>query len=294
MIESRDYMRSDYEGPARWTASPTIILLVVNTVVFALQCINRVYLHSPIEWLLAVSGTGLKQWYLWQPITFQFLHLSASHFFFNSLALFMFGRPVERALGNGRFWEIYFLSGIVGGLLQAGLGILIPQHFGAPTMGASAGVSGLIAAFCLKDRNATILLMFVLPVRAWNLLIGSLAVATFFVIVPSEPGIAHAAHLGGMLAAMGYFRWILRPERRLLNWRPYAGVAPAEVEREQESVGSVTLRKRKIIAADVPPKDFVSAEVDPILDKISAHGIQSLTERERKVLEAARKKMERR
>jgi membrane associated rhomboid family serine protease len=294
MLEDRDYMRAGYGGGNRWTASPTVVLLVINTIVFVLQNINRVYLHSPIEWMLALSGEGLKSLYLWQPITFQFLHLSASHFFFNSVALYMFGRPVERALGNGRFWEIYFLSGITGGLLQAGLGLLVPNFFGAPTMGASAGVAGLLAAFCLKDPNATILLLFVLPVRAWNLLIGSLAVAAFFVIVPSEPGIAHAAHLGGMLATMGYFRWILRSERRLFNWRPYADVRDDENEQVITTARSLRQRVHRVAPEYSTPKDFVSAEVDPILDKISAHGIQSLTEGERKVLEAARKKMERR
>lgn len=291
MLENRDYMRGDYGGSGRWTASPTIILLVINTVVFALQGINRVYLHSPIEGMLALSGAGLKQWYLWQPVTFQFLHLSASHFFFNSIALYMFGRPVERALGNGRFWEIYFLSGITGGLLQAALGMLVPRFFGASTMGASAGVAGLVAAFCLKDRNATVLLFFVLPVRAGNLLIGALAVAGFFVLVPSETGIAHAAHLGGMLATIGYFRWILGAERRLFNWRPYADVHNEESERVVADRKSFRQRAQRTAPETPVPKDFVSAEVDPILDKISAHGIQSLTERERIILDSARRKM---
>jgi rhomboid family protein len=294
MIENRDYMRSDYQGSGGWTASPTILLLIVNAVVFALQCINHAYLHSPITGLLALSGDGLKHFYLWQLFTFQFLHVTPSHFFFNSLALFFFGRPVERALGNGRFWELYFLSGVVGGLCQAGLGILFPSYFGRATMGASAGVAGLVAAFCLLAPNATILVFFVIPVRARNLLIGAIAVAAFFVLVPLEGGIAHAAHLGGMLAALGYFRWILRPERRLFNWRPYADAQSEQSERTGIIKRTLLQRARKTTVSDPEPKDFVSAEVDPILDKISAHGIQSLTDQERKVLDSARKKMSRR
>jgi hypothetical protein len=114
------------------------------------------------------------------------------------------------------------------------------------------------------------------------------------VVIPSEPGIAHAAHLGGMLAAIGYFRWILRPERRLFNWRPYADIQREERERASVVRRSLLSRTRKVAAPDTPPKDFVSAEVDPILDKISAHGIQSLTDQERKVLDSARKKMSQR
>ena len=294
MIENRDYMRSDYRSPGGWTTSPTIILLIVNAVVFALQCINGTYWHSPIESYLALSGEGLKHFYLWQPFTFQFLHYTPSHFFFNMLALFFFGRPVERALGNGRFWELYFLSGVVGGLCQGGLGILLSRFFGGETMGASAGVAGLVAAFCLLEPNATILLFFVIPIRAQYLLIGALGVAAFFILVPSQGGIAHAAHLGGMLAAIGYFRWILRPERRLFNWRPYGEVGGLKRERTGSARWSGLRRMRPTPAPDHEPKDFVSAEVDPILDKISAHGIQSLTDQERKILDSARKKMSQR
>ena len=204
----------------------------------------------------------------------------------------MLGRPVERALGNGRFWEIYFSSGVIGGLLQAGLGLLFPAYFGFPTVGASAGVSGLLAAFCLLYRDAVIRIMFVVPVRAWYVLIGSLVIAAFFVIVPSQPGIAHAAHLGGLLAAIGYFRWILNRERRLFNWRPYAETRRAN--RELESAlkrRAPQLRSRATRETEPSSDEFISKEVDPILDKISAHGFNSLTEREKKILDAAHKKM---
>jgi len=192
--------------------------------VFVLQNINRVYVHSPVEGYLELSSAGLAHGFIWQLLTFQFLHWSSWHFFLNSVMLFIFGRPVEMALGRGRFLEVYFFSGAMGGLLQGLLGLVFPTHFGLPTMGASAGVSGLLAMFCLLHRDQTILFMFVLPMRAWHLLIASLFVAGFFVLVPAEPGIAHAAHLGGMLAAMAYEKWFLRRERRLFNWRAYSDV----------------------------------------------------------------------
>jgi hypothetical protein len=177
------------------------------------------------------------------------------------------------------------------------LGLILPALFGFPTMGASAGVSALLAVFCMLNRDHTILLMFFLPIRAHYLLIGSLAVATFFVVVPAEPGVAHAAHLGGLLGGMGYVRLLLERERRLFDWRPYT-----DVRRPRELVP--TGRSRRTLfrqqagpprrAEDLPPGEFISKEVDPILDKISAHGIQSLTEREKKILEAARARMSRR
>ena len=137
--------------------------------------------------------------------------------------------------------------------------------------------------------------MFVLPMRAWHLLIGSLLVAGFFVVVPAEPGIAHAAHLGGMLAAMGYEKWLLRRERRLFNWRAYGDVLRSrELVKTASNKRAFWQKHNAKVVDDLPPAEFISREVDPILDKISAHGIQSLTERERKILEAARAKMSKR
>jgi membrane associated rhomboid family serine protease len=298
MLEDRHYMRSDYEGSTRWTASPTIVLLVINTLVFALQCVNRVYLRSPIEGEVALSAEGLRTLKVWQLFTFQFLHADFLHFLCNGLGLYMLGRPVERSLGRGRFWEIYFASGTAGGLLQGGLGLLVPQHFGWHTVGASAGVCGLLAAFCLMYRDETIRVMFVLPVRAWNVLIASLVIAAFFVLVPSEPGVAHAAHLGGMLATIGYFRWLLAAERRLFDWRPYADAMRAQRREEAPVRRKKPLWSRAAASETQPrratPEEFISKEVDPILDKISKQGIHSLTDDERRVLQAARTRMEQR
>jgi len=122
-----------------------------------------------------------------------------------------------------------------------------------------------------------------------------LLVAGFFVLVPAEPGIAHAAHLGGMLAAMGYEKWLLRRERSLFNWRAYGAVVRSrELVKTPSHKRAFWQKQDSNITDDLPPGEFISREVDPILDKISAHGIQSLTERERRILEAARAKMSKR
>ena len=294
MLADRPYMRNT-PSYSRWPSSATIALLIVNLAVFVFQNVNRVYVQSPIENYLALSSAGLAHGYVWQLFTFQFLHWSSWHFFINSAMLFMFGRPVELMLGRGRFLEVYFFSGAMGGLLQGLLGFVSPVHFGLPTAGASAGVSGLLAMYCVLNRDQTILFMFVLPMRAWHLLVGCLLVAGFFVLVPAEPGIAHAAHLGGMLTAMGYEKWLLRRERRLFNWRAYGDVVRSrELVKTSSNKRAFWQKQNASVADDLPPAEFISREVDPILDKISAHGIQSLTERERKILEAARAKMSKR
>ena len=69
---------------------------------------------------LALSLDGLRSGYVWQLLTFQFMHVSVLHILFNSLAIFFFGRPVEEAMGARRFLTLYFTSGVVGGLVQSG------------------------------------------------------------------------------------------------------------------------------------------------------------------------------
>lgn len=296
MLGDRDYMRSNDGDRWAWMASPTAVLLAVNAAVFAFQCINTFYIGSPVERLLALSADGLRQGFLWQLLTFQFLHFDFLHFLFNSIGIWFLGRAVENTAGRARFWEIYLLAGTLGGLLQAVLGLVFPSIFGGITMGASAGLSGLLAVFCLLFRDAELRLFFFIPVKAFHLLVGSLVLAAFFVLVPVEGGIAHAAHLGGLLAGVAYYHWVLRHERRLFDWRPYADAASYR-SRPRATLMSrmhVSRRRPSPPVEELPPAEFISKEVDPILDKISQHGIQSLTDREKKILERARSKMAKR
>jgi tRNA(Ile)-lysidine synthase TilS/MesJ len=116
----------------------------------------------------------------------------------------------------------------------------------------------------------------------------------FGTLVPFDY-VAHAAHLGGILVGIAYVRWGEQVLARISNWR----VRPAR-HRKQELVRAASVRGRPWRSHSSQsnpgpaPEEFISKEVDPILDKISAHGIQSLTEQERKVLDAARKKMSKR
>lgn len=273
--------------------SATTLLLVVNLVVFIFQNINQVYIHWPVVEQLALSRDGLQQGRIWQLFTFQFLHLGSWHFVCNALGLFFLGRPLEATLGRARLLEVYFGSSFLGGLLQAALGVILPSYFGMPTLGASAGVYGLLATFAMLERDRTFLFMFILPIRAWHLLLLTLGVTVFFVIVPSEPGVAHAAHLGGLLGGMAYVHWIVRGERRLFDWRTdrEPAEAPGELVSASGPRPAGRARRERAAEEELGPAEFISREVDPILDKISAHGLQSLTDRERRILEKARAKI---
>jgi membrane associated rhomboid family serine protease len=275
MIEDRDYMRQpDYR---ELRVSFTVALLLINAVVFLIECVACGYppLFSTGNYF-ALSVEGLKHGFVWQLLTYQFMHAGLLHIFLNCWVIYVFGREIEEAFGPGKFLILFLASGVMGGLLQSAAGWIWPHYFGGAVVGASAGAFGLVAAFAIlfPERQLTLLLFFVLPLtlRAKTLLVLSAIVALLGVVFPIG-NIANAAHLGGMLTGV-----LLAIQFRRGGWPRW----------QFPSRGTAASRKSK---NDLSTDEFVKSEVDPILDKISTHGIQSLTAREREILEKARAKM---
>ncbi len=274
--------------------SATFTLIVLNVVAYLVEI---ALLGSPprftakADWF-ALSADGLRHGYVWQLLTFQFMHANFPHLLFNCLAIYMFGTGVEEALGRKSFYTLYLSSGVFGGLVQATLGLLLKgTMFQASVVGASAGAFGLTAAFALLFPDSLLMLLFVIPLRAKYLLPLSAILAVAFMLAPAHAGnVAHAAHLGGLVAGFifvryavhWHFRWpqLARPRRR-----PVRRLVRVPANKPADWRDTVPVEE------DLPPDEFLSKEVDPILDKISAQGIQSLTERERRILERARSKV---
>jgi membrane associated rhomboid family serine protease len=278
----------------------TTLLLISLVACYVLQLILEKQLgQDRVYDLFALSIAGLRKGWYYQLITFQFMHVGLLHIAGNMFGLYFFGRAMEEALGRkGMLW-LYLLSGTIGGLVQVALG-LASASFGfgsfgnATVLGASAGVFGLIAAFATSEPNypITLLVFFVLPVTMlakWLLLIEAVvAVGGLFM----GGNTAHGAHLGGMLTGIAWIKWGSWLESLGGSWG--AGTR-RRASRQPVRAGVLrAVRRPRKNDEELPPAEFISREVDPILEKISAHGIHSLTEREREILEAARSKMARR
>jgi hypothetical protein len=167
-------------------------------------------------------------------------------------------------------------------------------HSNIPVVGASAGASGLIAAFAVISwRERFTLLLYFIPITMTGrtLLWVSIGMAAFGLLLTGN-NIANAAHLGGIVTGFLYARQILHGYWPQWNW-----FQRRREERPRETVATRAGEKKFWRSApaeeEVSTDDFVQSQVDPILEKISAHGIQSLTAREREILESARKKMTR-
>lgn len=160
---------------------------------------------------LALWPVGSGLFGPWQLVSYAFLHGSFNHLFFNMFAVWMFGTPLERSWGSQRF-AVFYTTCIVG---AAVIQILVQQVEGGvyPTIGASGGVFGLLLAYgVMWPDNRIFLILLPVPIKAkWFVLIYG-AVELLFGVTRSMPGIAHFAHLGGMIFGAGLlYKWGWRP-----------------------------------------------------------------------------------
>jgi membrane associated rhomboid family serine protease len=197
----------------RWRWSVTITLVVINIVMFLFQEYVLPQLTDPDYF--ALSSSGLAHGFIWQLITYQFMHGGWMHLLLNCWALFMFGRPVEWAVGKTRFLILYFTGGIIGGLLQVSAAFLWPDHFGGASVGASAGISGVVAAFAMlfPEERLIMLLFFIIPINMraksllWLILCLTALGISFYNSRLFGGNIAHFAHLGGILTGIAFTRF---------------------------------------------------------------------------------------
>ena len=294
MLDDRPYMKSVSFG----SVCPVVkAILWTNAAVFVLQVLLQKWFDvDAMREVFALSQEGLARGYLFQFISYQFLHGGLLHLLGNLLVIYFIGKEMERVLGRKSFLILYLSAGIIGGFLQIALSWIVPSFFPAVrVVGASAAAFGLVAAFAVMFPNQpiTLLLFFVLPVsfRARTLLWIALALAVFGTVAMQESRVAHGAHLGGLCAGVGYVYFVVRGRWRLQ--KPAFSRQSPPRRKARRSGGKPWERGRPVAEKGRSGADFISREVDPILDKISEQGIHSLTEKERRLLESAHSKMRR-
>jgi len=196
----------------------TQALLIVNALAFVAEGFMGDALFT---WFaLWPTGPGLgpdtaPDFELWQLITYSFLHANIWHLFVNMYALVMFGSDLERLWGRNRYMSLYFASVVTAGLTQL-LFSRVTNAMPYPTVGASGGVFGLLLAYAMYfPRRTIVLLIPPIPMPAWvfALLYGLLEL--YLGVTGTQEGVAHFAHLGGMLGAwLVIWSWKGRPPFR--------------------------------------------------------------------------------
>ena len=184
----------------------TLLLVLANVGVYFLQ--QDLLEHTLVRYALWPVGSGLLE--PWQVISYSFLHASATHLGFNMLALFMFGAEVEHELGSPKYLLYYFVCVLTAALVQLAVTIMHVSQAGY-TVGASGGVFGLLLAFgMLFPKRKLVPLVLPIPMPAWLFVTLYGAVELWLGVTQTLEGVAHFAHLGGMLGG-----WLL-----LQYWLP--------------------------------------------------------------------------
>ena len=192
-------------------------LIWINTGAFILTS----FVPSLTLYLGLAPVAVFEEWWLWQPVTYLFLHGGLFHLLFNMLALWMFGTELERLWGSTFFLKYYFVTGIGAGLTTLAVSLLPTgpgtQMYYSVTVGASGAVYGLLLAYALyyPDRPIYLYLLFPIPAKYFVMIIGG--IAFYSSASASGGGVAHIAHLGGLVFGAGVlWRWGWRPG---MTWR---------------------------------------------------------------------------
>jgi membrane associated rhomboid family serine protease len=259
----------------RWTQAPRVVLLGLiglNLAVFVTQLFLDAYQPGFVREYLALSDRGLRSAYGWQFITAAFLHDGPWHLLGNMFLLYLLGRDVESIVGQRHFLFLY-LAGTAAG--ELGHLFLMPAT--SVLLGASGGVAAVLVAYAaiLPELELTSSMFFLLPVRlkAKHLAYGAFLIAVLGIVFDRSGAVAHSAYLGGCLAGWLY--------AHLLGFG-----RPSILQRALRQRRADAERHRMMSA-----EQFIAEEVDPLLDKISREGIDSLTRSERRLLAKAREKI---
>ena len=186
----------------------TRVLIALNLAFFAYE--QWLYRVDPgrqrwFELNYALSLEGLLRGAWWQCLSFQFLHGGWIHLAMNLLLLHSLGPVMETTLGRWRFVLLYLASGTLGGILHMVGAWMMPDSFGVPVVGASAGLCGLVAALGAlhSEERLRVLLFFVIPmeIRAKFVLLGGIVISALGAVFVVGP-IAHLAHLGGFIGGL--------------------------------------------------------------------------------------------
>src|SRR6266550_2821861 len=250
-------------------------------------------------------------------VVIMFVHAGFWHAFWNMYTLFIFGPRLEHLWGPKKFVFFYLLSGL-GGLICY---TLFFRDSGAMLLGASGAIFGVMGAYALQWPKQEMFLMWVLPMRVLTLvllLVGfNLAMGLFSLAMGAGGGgtnIAYFAHLGGFIVAWLYMRTppsvSIEQLRQRISQVPDSDdpprAIPRALPRSRERVEEVDeiVAKSKALAAKRPtavtparklaPRDLKAEDVNRVLDKISAEGLDSLTREERSILEEMSRRLKKR
>jgi len=284
----RPYSDGDFHQPQmrlsfRKPSSAVTGLIIANVVIYFLDVLSQNFSPHGAHELLGLSLVGIKNLFLWQPVTYMFMHGTTMHLLFNMLGLYIFGSEFERAFGQKRFLHFYVTCGIVGGLAYLALASINPVYSNFPLIGASGAVYGLLVAAVIFFPHIQVVLFIIpMPIRVFALIIGGVLLLQLIGGNVDNLG-GEICHIAGAATGLVIFKaWGILPRIRVGSGKgfPLAGAWEKRRQKRQEGAWA---RKQKQLTDE-------QTEVDRILAKVHNQGIQSLSRAEKKILARATRK----
>ncbi len=189
-------------GPGR--LSPALKALIwTNVVMFLITWPSA--MAPLVRWLGLAPVDVFEHFRIWQPVTYMFIHGGVFHILFNMLALWMFGTELERIWGTRFFLKYYFITGLGAAATMLLLGLFSTSAYYSATIGASGAIYGILLAYALYFPDQPVFLYFVFPIPAkyFVLILGAIS---FLSVSDSTSGVAHGAHLGGIVVGYLYLK----------------------------------------------------------------------------------------
>ena len=186
----------------------TLALIAANVAVYLLQTAQPGLVVPFALWPLAASAAsnGQVSFELWQLLTYGFLHGSFVHLLFNMFALYMFGGALEQVVGPRRYTAYYLVSVLAAAVTQLLVMALAREIY--PTVGASGGVFGLLLAYAIYfPHNRVYFLLVPFPIKARVFVFIYAAIELFLGVTGTQSGVAHFAHLGGLVGGALMLAW---------------------------------------------------------------------------------------
>jgi rhomboid family protein len=246
-------------------------ILFANAIIFFIKFLNfNLYNYLTSTFALHAYDV-IYRLKVWQLVTYMFLHGDFWHIFFNMFVFWMFGVELEREWGSKQFLKYYFICGIGAGLVNILLTSKDPGYVG--TVGASGAIYGIMVAYALYYPDRQVFIYFLIPVKV-KYFVGFMALISFISTMnPQSDGIAHAAHLGGIVVGFVYLKL-------------------GRLKYQLKSLFKSSAKKTKFSyrqGGDDAKLEYYRQKINELLDKINKVGYLNLTREEKELLEEGSK-----
>ena len=295
-FHDRDYNQDSYGSSKGFPTGPRMMvtnLVILNAAIFLLELLltregplpgQKVYWFRDI--LAVEPGVLTQPWLWWKLVTYGFAHdpRSLGHVFWNMFGLWIFGRDVETIYGRKELLRIYLTTVLLGGLVWCLREYFFVQSDGRTILiGASGAVTAIVLLFVFHYPKRTIMLMFVLPVPAW--VVGLMIIGGNILMLlqsQNDVSIAFDVHLVGAAFAIAYYRFGWNLGHMMPSFGGLRGGVPK-------------VRRRPKLKIHDPEHDDrhrkQDDEADRVLDKVNREGMDSLSSKERRILEEYSRRM---